>query len=51
MHDAATRIMGDAGAIQVPALVLSAGSDWVVQLSVQRRFFSDYRREPTSNDH
>ncbi|HUG67976.1 MAG TPA: bifunctional alpha/beta hydrolase/class I SAM-dependent methyltransferase [Pirellulaceae bacterium] len=39
MHDTATRIMDDAGAIHVPTLVLSAGSDWVVHLSAQRRFF------------
>ncbi|MBC8351250.1 MAG: alpha/beta fold hydrolase [Planctomycetes bacterium] len=39
MHDTATRIMDDAGAIHVPTLVLSAGSDWVVQRSAQRRFF------------
>lgn len=39
MHDASTRILDDASAIQTPTLVLSAGSDWVVKQSAQRRFF------------
>ena len=39
MHDTSTRIVADAGAIHVPTLVLSAGSDWVVRTSAQRRFF------------
>lgn len=38
MHDTSTRIIADAGAIHVPTLVLSAGSDWVVEKSPQRRF-------------
>ena len=37
MHDAATRVIADAGVIEVPTLVLSAGSDWVVSLAAQRR--------------
>ena len=39
MHDTATRIMADASAIRTPTLVLSAGSDWVVKVPPQRRFF------------
>jgi alpha-beta hydrolase superfamily lysophospholipase len=39
LHDAATRLMADAGAIRVPTLLLAAGSDWVVHLSAQKRFF------------
>ncbi len=39
LHDTSTRIMDDAGAITTPTLVLSAGSDWVVKNSAQRRFF------------
>jgi alpha-beta hydrolase superfamily lysophospholipase len=39
LHDASTRLLKDAGAIRVPTLLLSAGSDWVVKLSAQRQFF------------
>jgi len=39
MHDTATRIIQDAAAITTPTLVLSAGSDWVVKNSAQRRFY------------
>ncbi|MBI3988095.1 MAG: alpha/beta fold hydrolase [candidate division NC10 bacterium] len=39
LYDTSTRIMADAGAIQVPTLLLAAGSDWVVKLSAQKRFF------------
>ena len=39
LHDTSTRIMDDAGAIETPTLVLSAGSDWVVENSAQRRFY------------
>jgi len=39
LHDLSTRIMADAGAITVPTLVLSAGSDWVVENSAQRTFY------------
>ncbi len=39
LHDTATRILRDSGAIRVPTLVLSAGSDWVVKNTAQRRFF------------
>jgi pimeloyl-ACP methyl ester carboxylesterase len=38
LHDTATRLLDDAGAITVPLLVLAAGSDWVVSESAQRRF-------------
>ncbi|MDA0577812.1 MAG: bifunctional alpha/beta hydrolase/class I SAM-dependent methyltransferase [Verrucomicrobia bacterium] len=39
LHDASTRIMADAGAIETPTLVLSGGADWVVQNSAHRRFY------------
>jgi alpha-beta hydrolase superfamily lysophospholipase/SAM-dependent methyltransferase len=39
LHDTSTRLLADAGAIRVPTLILAAGSDWVVRLSAQRRFF------------
>jgi len=39
LHDLSTRIIADAGAITVPTLVLSAGSDWVVENSAQRTFY------------
>jgi alpha-beta hydrolase superfamily lysophospholipase len=39
MHDAATRLMEDAGAISVPPLILSSGNDWVVDVGAQRQFF------------
>ena len=38
LHDAATRLVADAGAIRVPTLVLTAGSDWVVRAAPQRQF-------------
>ena len=31
--------MADAGAIRVPALVLSGGADWVVDVKEQKKFF------------
>jgi alpha-beta hydrolase superfamily lysophospholipase/SAM-dependent methyltransferase len=40
LHDAGTRLLADAGAIQVPTLMLSAGRDWVVSLKAQRDFFN-----------
>lgn len=40
LYDTSTRIVADAGAIQVPTLVLAAGSDWVVKLSSQKKFFT-----------
>jgi alpha-beta hydrolase superfamily lysophospholipase len=39
LYDTSQRLMADAGAITTPTLVLSAGSDWVVKLSAQRKFF------------
>jgi alpha-beta hydrolase superfamily lysophospholipase/SAM-dependent methyltransferase len=39
LFDASTRLLADAGAIRVPALLLAAGSDWVVKVSAQKRFF------------
>ena len=39
LHDTSRRLIDDAGAIQTPTLVLSAGSDWVVKLGPQRKFF------------
>jgi alpha-beta hydrolase superfamily lysophospholipase/SAM-dependent methyltransferase len=41
LHDAGTRLMDDAGAITTPTLVLAAGSDWVVKVSAQRKFFDN----------
>jgi alpha-beta hydrolase superfamily lysophospholipase/SAM-dependent methyltransferase len=38
LHDTATRLLDDAGAITAPLLVLAAGTDWVVRRSPQRRF-------------
>lgn len=39
LHDTATRMMEDAGTIQIPTLLLTAGADWVVSLSAERCFF------------
>ena len=39
LHDTATRILRDAGAIVTPSLIISAGSDWVVHERPQRQFF------------
>ena len=38
LHDTSTRIVADAGAITIPTLVLSAGSDWVVKFAPQAKF-------------
>jgi alpha-beta hydrolase superfamily lysophospholipase/SAM-dependent methyltransferase len=40
LHDAGTRLLADAGAIQLPTLMISAGRDWVVSLKAQREFFN-----------
>ena len=40
LHDAGTRLLADAGAIQVPTLMLAAGRDWVVSVKAQREFFN-----------
>jgi alpha-beta hydrolase superfamily lysophospholipase/SAM-dependent methyltransferase len=39
LYDTSTRLMADAGAITVPALMLTAGADWVVKPSAQQKFF------------
>lgn len=39
LHDAARRLIADAGAIRTPALVLAGGADWVVDLRAEREFF------------
>ena len=39
LHDTATRLLADAGAIHTPTLMLGAGKDWVVSLGAQRKFF------------
>lgn len=39
LYDASTRLLDDAGAIRVPTLILTGGSDWVVKPGVQRQFF------------
>jgi alpha-beta hydrolase superfamily lysophospholipase/SAM-dependent methyltransferase len=39
LFDTSTRLLQDAGAITVPTMILSAGSDWVVKLSAQQEFF------------
>ena len=40
LHDAGTRLLADAGAINLPTLMLAAGRDWVVSLKAQREFFN-----------
>jgi alpha-beta hydrolase superfamily lysophospholipase/SAM-dependent methyltransferase len=40
LHDTAQRLVADAGAIQVPVLMLAAGRDWVVSVDTQREFFN-----------
>ncbi|HEY2142827.1 MAG TPA: bifunctional alpha/beta hydrolase/class I SAM-dependent methyltransferase [Candidatus Udaeobacter sp.] len=39
LHDTATRLVADAGAIQTPTLMIGAGRDWVVSLKAQVEFF------------
>jgi alpha-beta hydrolase superfamily lysophospholipase/SAM-dependent methyltransferase len=39
VYEIAERIVADAGAIRVPALVLSGGADWVVDVGAQKMFF------------
>ncbi len=45
LHDAGTRLLADAGAINVPTLMLAAGRDWVVSLEAQREFFNGLSSE------
>ena len=40
LHDTSKRLLADAGAINVPTLMLGAGSDWIVSLKAQREFFN-----------
>lgn len=40
LYDTSTRLIADAGAIHLPTLLLASGSDWVVKLSAENRFFS-----------
>jgi alpha-beta hydrolase superfamily lysophospholipase/SAM-dependent methyltransferase len=40
LHETAQRLLADAGAIQVPTLILAAGRDWIVSLAAQRKFFN-----------
>jgi alpha-beta hydrolase superfamily lysophospholipase/SAM-dependent methyltransferase len=40
LHDLGTRLLADAGAINLPALILAAGRDWVVSVDAQREFFN-----------
>lgn len=39
LYDTSRRIVADAGAIVTPTLLLAAGSDYVVKLDAQKRFF------------
>jgi alpha-beta hydrolase superfamily lysophospholipase len=39
LHDASTRVIEGAGSIVTPTFLLSAGRDFVVKLSAQKRFF------------
>lgn len=39
LNDTAKRLIADAGAIQTPTLMLSAGRDWVVKQDAQQEFF------------
>lgn len=39
LYEVSERIVADAGAIRVPALVLSGGDDWVVDVKEQYKFF------------
>jgi alpha-beta hydrolase superfamily lysophospholipase/SAM-dependent methyltransferase len=38
LHDTSKRLLDDADAVDMPLLVLAAGSDWVVKEPAQRRF-------------
>lgn len=38
LHDTATRLLDDAGAITAPTLILTAGKDWVVRVDAQTEF-------------
>src|SRR6516165_479107 len=40
LHDAAQRLIVDAGVIRTPTLMIGAGKDWIVSLNAQQRFFN-----------
>jgi alpha-beta hydrolase superfamily lysophospholipase len=46
LHDTSTRIVADAGAIQVPTLLLISGTDWVVKAAPQWNFFKGLSSVP-----
>jgi alpha-beta hydrolase superfamily lysophospholipase/SAM-dependent methyltransferase len=39
LYEISERIVADAGAIRLPALLLSGGADWVVDVKEQKKFF------------
>ena len=39
LHDTSSRLIDDAEAINTPILILSAGADWVVKSSAQKKFY------------
>lgn len=39
LYDTSTRLIADAGAINVPTLMFVAGADWVVKAPAQQKFF------------
>ncbi|MGN6182329.1 MAG: bifunctional alpha/beta hydrolase/class I SAM-dependent methyltransferase [Thermoanaerobaculia bacterium] len=41
LYETSSRLVDDAGAIRVPALVLCGADDWVVDVSEQQRFFEN----------
>jgi alpha-beta hydrolase superfamily lysophospholipase/SAM-dependent methyltransferase len=41
LYETSSRLVDDAGAIRVPALVLCGADDWVVDVSAQERFFEN----------
>lgn len=41
LYETAERLVADAGAIRVPALVLCGADDWVVDVSEQQKFFEN----------
>lgn len=45
LYDTGQRLAADAGAIHVPVMMIEAGSDWVVDRKIQRRFFDGLSSE------
>ena len=41
LYDAGTRLIRDAGAITVPTMSLTSGTDWVVRKDAQRKLFEN----------